>query len=368
MRRLATNIATSLTLSAALALWGVPADAQDFVWDPERPDARAPASVVGDAVLPAGAVTVAYRLVHLEMAGLRFEGERQGFGGGFELRPEDVIDFFSVVPLTRSRQVHELEVAFGVSENVTLVGRLPWIQNDAERLFLLDGDDGAELRTLASTSDGFGDPSLLALIGLWGAGDIRSHLIAGFSFPVADFDEADPLPTPSEAILPFAMQLGSGTWDFLPGVNLTAMNEVGTVGLQALATIRLGQTTGGWNLGNRLEGKLWMAPRVNDYLSASLGVSSSWWENVRVDELDLTDPIDPRLFDISMIPFFQGGMRWDVPVGVNVFFPERSLLHGLRVAAEAIVPVHHDVDGIQLGMDWGAALTVRWDLGPVVPR
>lgn len=367
------RITATTSLTAALAIAAAPVGAQDFdafVWDPVRPDAQAPASVVGDRLVPQGALTVTYRLMHAEMGGLRFEGENEGFQEPRqpELTPEELIQFFSVVPLTRSRQIHEAELLYGASERVTLLIRVPYIFNDADQLTSIVADGEDSFTTFETSSDGFGDPSATALIGFWNSESFRSHFMAGFSFPVADFTAVDvsPLPAPTEAVLPFPMQLGSGTWEFLPGFTLRAMNDVGTVGAQALATIRLGENNQGWNLGNQLTTQIWLAPRISDYLSISLGIVSNWWENVRLAELDLTDPLDPRLFDVSAVPFFQGGNRWDVPVGLNVYFPERSVLHGLRLSGEAIFPAHHDVDGIQLGLDWGAAFSASWDFGVLI--
>lgn len=329
----------STALALALVLPALPLGAQGITWDSawtaHRPDAVAPAGVELDHTLDAGQLEFAYRLRHFS--------ERGYIDGDGEEVSRDVlfnIFLFPLITEKRWRQTHEISALYATNDRFTVKLALPYIFTEAD---LVDFDGN---RATVKT-DGFGDPSLSLMMRVWREDAVRLHVSGGISLPLVGVDAND-----ANRFLPYRMQLGSGTPDVTPGITFTAMNGRGVFGAQALATFRLGDNGRGWNAGDEATARIWLAPRFTDYVSASLGLVWRAWENVIGFEeaLDLTLPEE---FSGNT-----GGNRWDLPVGLNIYFPEGAL-EGHRLSAEAIFPVSNDLDGPQIETDWGFALTWR---------
>jgi hypothetical protein len=148
------------------------------------------------------------------------------------------------------------------------------------------------------------------------------------------------------------MQLGSGTWDVMPGATVLGQNDRWSWGAQGLATFRLGENARHYRLGHRGMGTGWIAHRVNDWVSASLRLEGSAWGDVHGADAALVPMIVP-----TADPDLRAGTRLDFGVGVN-FEVAGETLHGQRLALEFLAPLWQDLDGPQLERDW--ALVMGW--------
>ena len=90
---------------------------------------------------------------------------------------------------------------------------------------------------------------------------LRTHLLAGVGFPVGrrDFTGEALLPNgmTREVRLPYAMQLGSGTWDAMPGIVVQTKRGKASVGGQLRARVRSGENAEGYRLGNDFLATAW---------------------------------------------------------------------------------------------------------------
>lgn len=148
------------------------------------------------------------------------------------------------------------------------------------------------------------------------------------------------------------MQLGSGTFDAMPGLTYLGQSEDWSWGGQGIGTIRLGRNSAEYSLGDRLDVTAWGARKWSDWLSTSLRVSGHFWSNI--------DGADPEL-NPAMIPTAdpdrRAGERVDLGLGVNLYC-RKGALAGHRFAFEFEVPVFQDLDGPQLETDW--LFTLGW--------
>ena len=92
----------------ACLLVAMPAMAQRYQWNSDRPDGHAPAGVKADFTLPVGEIYVGYRYFE--------EKFRGALVGTVEFTSEEVLDFFTVATPTYDRAVHEVELRFGVTD------------------------------------------------------------------------------------------------------------------------------------------------------------------------------------------------------------------------------------------------------------
>ena len=125
------------------------------------------------------------------------------------------------------------------------------------------------------------------------------------------------------------------------------------MGFQGLFTIRLGTNDRDYKYGNRFQGNIWGAIKATDAVSVSMRFHYSHTAHLKGLDPELNPLSEP-----SAHPLFQSGTRIDLPFGMNVSFSDGPLA-GHRLTAEYVIPVHHDLTGLQIGADWG--LQFRWE-------
>ena len=138
------------------------------------------------------------------------------------------------------------------------------------------------------------------------------------------------------------------------------MSERASWGLQGMGTLRLGENSRGYTVGNVTEGTAWFAVRATGQLSLSA--------RVLIRNRGDYSGHDEAYGNPMMVPTvredLRGGLRMDVPLGVNCYVPT-GFLKGHRIAAEFHLPVYQSLHGPQLETDW--LLTVGWQksFGPI---
>ncbi len=146
--------------------------------------------------------------------------------------------------------------------------------------------------------------------------------------------------------LEYPMQIGSGTFSFLPGV--TYLGQVLPWGRAADfgSTVRLGQNDNGYRLGNRYQLGVSITRQLEHSVSVSGGVRGERWANIRGSDA-LLDPTDEPTKD----PHLQGGKRLSALFGLTVH-PQNGILKGQHLHLQAEVPLVQSLDGPQLRRRW----------------
>lgn len=237
-------------------------------------------------------------------------------------------------------QMHMLGAMWAPTNELTLMGMLPFLQMEMNHLARV----GTEFTT---ESAGIGDVRIVGLYTV--ARPDRQRLIVQFgaSMPTGSIDEKDvtPASAPNNARLPYPMQVGSGTFDLLPGVTYLGQTNEWSWGAQATATVRLGKNDNEYRFGNEGQVTAWGARR----LSNAFGVSGRILGSIVSDVVDADPDLNPMMVPTAAAELQSGG-RIDSGLGINAVVPSGQL-HGLRVALELLVPLYQDVDGPQLGLD-----------------
>lgn len=323
---------------AALAV-ATPITAQEFEWQGDRPDAYAPHGVIVDHNLDVGALLVGYRFGVFNLSGLQ--------AGQFEIPLTEVLDVFESTPFQMQSQSHLLTVQYSPTTNVSVLARLPFVLNSMDDL----GRDGF---IVGSESSGLGDFRADAIINVYDKESYRAHLSGGVSVPLGSITQnvaGDGSPR-----LPYQMQNGSGTFDVMPGFTIAAMNEHGSVGLQALGTLRISDNSEGYTLGNRAQVSAWAGFPMSEQLSLSARFAWQQWDRIRGADPAFTDAVN----SVQSPAFFtelSGGSRLDMPLGFNLLM-KNGPLAGHRFSLEWVIPVSQDLDGPQLMGDWG--INIGW--------
>lgn len=343
------KMAGSLTLLVASALLQ-PLSAQtpaEHIWNIQRPDAEAPVSLTEDLILPDGMAQVGVRYLYSNMSG-------QGFGTD-SLTTSQVLALFDVAPNEMVTQGFALDFAYGLTERITLSATGVFAKKTMDNLANLNGQTNAYLFYQTEAS-GLQDLKLNALYDVLSRGDVRFHVHGGVSVPIGsiDTDDVTPFSDPEPAQLPYPQQLGSGTFDLLPGFTFNKQNEKASFGLQGRAVIRLGENDRGWTLGDVYEGSMWGGIKATEWVSVSLGARYSSWGDVEGFDVDLDPNESPAHNTLT-----QSGWRVDLPMGMNFILPGGQF-EGHRLGVEFLIPIHQDLNGPQLKHNW--SVTAGWSM------
>lgn len=346
------NRSKFLTTTLTLALTGIAANAHDE-WKSSRPDGHAPIGVMADHYHAAGEWMTSYRFMFMNMDGNRM--------GDDEMTVAQVAaNGHPVVPTKMDMQMHMFGLMYAPSDNLTLMGMFNYQSIEMDHINV-GGVGGMAAGTPFTTkTDGIGDFTVSGLFKAYNHERNSLHFNLGLSLPTGSIDEQDQAPGPGgfvNRVLPYPMQLGSGSVDIKPGVTYLGQNQDWSWGAQAMATVRLSENSEDYQLGDQLEASTWIARRVNDWVSGSFRVRSLTWGNIEGRDSRLA-PGGPLGFPVPTADSNRrGGTRVDAMLGANVYV-RSGFLKGHRIAVEGGLPVYQYLNGPQLQTDW--TLMLGW--------
>jgi hypothetical protein len=327
-------ISRTWILLAAL-VWGGPAGAHAQSWSASRVDSHAPLGVMGDHTHEAGEWMLSFRAMRMVMDGNRTDTARVPADG--------VLVGYPVTPLRMPMDMYMVGAMYAPTDRLTLVGMVPVLDISMDHRTRT----GVEFTT---ESGGIGDVQMSALVGVAAGARQRAHLHLGVSAPTGSIDERGETPAATNVRLPYPMQVGSGTWNVLPGLTYLGQTDAWSWGAQAIGTVRLGENEYDYALGHRVSTTTWFSRRLSESASASLRLGVDRWGNISG-----ADPgLHPRMVPTAD-PARRAGSRANLGVGINLY-GAGDTLSGQRLALEILVPVYQTLAGPQLETDWTVAV------------
>ena len=293
-------------------------------------------NVLGTHTHFAGEWMIAYKFMSMRM-----EGNRDGtdtLGVDEILRPKGS---FPVTPTDMDMEMHMAEVMYAPTDDLTFMAMLPFVRLSMDHVTA----KGVHFTT---KSEGVTDLVVKALYTFHRVDFDRHRLIinSGMSFPTGSIDEKDDTPAGPNKQLPYPMQLGSGTFDLLPGISYLGQSENWGWGAEAMATIRLGDNKRNYTLGDRYHLIGRVDRRWIGWLSLSSRIDWQTWGNI-----DGADPVlNPKMVPTAD-PKRRAGTRADLIFAVSLFAPEGTL-EDFRFGIEGGLPIYQSLDGPQLETDY----------------
>ena len=347
---------------SASALVCLAAIAASPAWAGSSPSGHAPIGVMGDHTHAKGELMFSYRYMRMGMDGLRDEDER--------ISGNKVLDDFMVTPTSMDMDMHMFGAMYAPVDRVTLMVMVPYVELEMEHRTRT----GVEFTT---RSEGVGDVRAGAMIDLWSSGSSAGHDGHGepashghastpshkvhanvmFSFPSGAINRRDRTPASAGAKvrLPFPMQIGSGSYDFLPGLTYTGRDGRIAWGAQARGEVRLNENHAEYRQGNEYAMTAWAAYDWNRWISTSLRTE---WQHT-LNHRGSDQVVGPMPTVPTKDPGRRAFQRLDFLAGVNLIVPEGPL-SGIRLAIEAGVPAYQYLDGPGLETDFVATVGVQY--------
>jgi len=355
-----------LLAGAALAcLSYAPSHAHEDGSDGPHASEHAPIGVMADHRHKTGEWMLSYRYMHMDM-----DGNRDGTTG---LSPTEiattVANPFSgldgqpptlrVVPTQMPMDMHMFGGMYGLTDRVTLLAMTSYVTKEMDHTTFMGGVGDTVLGEFTTRSEGFGDSTLGAIIGLDDSSkrgrQINLNLLV--SVPTGSNTQTDEILTPMGGTptprLPYPMQLGTGTWDIKPGA--TYFDRAGKIGwgAQAKARIPLGRNNEDYKFGNRGEATAWLSYEPTYAVSFSGRVKATTQGTIKGQDALIVAPVQ------TADPNNQGGDELWGLAGINLA-PQSGALKGHRFALEYGLPIHRDLNGPQLETD--QTFTAGWQL------
>jgi hypothetical protein len=335
---------------AWLLLAGIPLYAAFLVlWRPSaavaesHPGGHAPIGVMADHTHDKGEVMLSYRYMRMRMNGNRDNDDRVG--------ANRVLDQFPVAPLRMDMQMHMFGAMYAPIDRVTLMLTVPYVELDMDHKTRM----GAHFTT---RSDGIGDVRAAGLIRLLKSHGHNVHAQLGVSFPTGSISEQDVTPASGGTTvrLPYPMQLGSGSYDFLPGLTYHGHTGAYNWGAQGQGEIRMNDNHANYRVGNEYMLTAWGGIDLADWVSTSFRLQ--WRQSVNYHNRDESPSVNPNVVPTAD-PGRRAGARLDALFGANFMMP-RGMFSGLRIAIEMGVPAYQRLDGPQLETDWTLTTGVQY--------
>ncbi|PKM11790.1 MAG: hypothetical protein CVV13_07835 [Gammaproteobacteria bacterium HGW-Gammaproteobacteria-3] len=204
------------------------------------------------------------------------------------------------------------------------------------------------------TTGGVGDTKLSALVALLDTPVHHVHMGLGLSAPTGNVDLKFRRTFQIDGgLVHFGMQLGSGTWDFLPSLTYTGNLADWFWGGQVSGITRLeDRNESGYRLGDQVQATSWGGYQLTHWLSATVRGIYTVQGAIKGDFNSFNARSGPMDF-----PANHGGRFWDVGFGLSASVPGGDLA-GNSFSFEWRQPVSDDVNGFQLERE--GALTASW--------
>ena len=325
------NIFVALVLCATASLCAQEATTENK-WNGNRPDGHAPISIMGDHTHGKGEFMLSYRYMYMDMHDLKRGSDDATFESA--IKPNDK---YMVTPTRMPMQMHMIGLMYAPTSRVTLMAMGMYQENSMTHLTAM----GANFTT---ESNGWGDLQISALYKFLEAGSTKMHLQGGISLPTGSIDEKDvtPMSMGMKMVMPYAMPVGSGTYDGLFGLTFLQQWQMTSFGAQAKSTIRFGENDNGYTLGNNYRLNSWFSYKATDIMSLSLRA-----EGLIVDEISGSNAALNPMMVSTADTANSGGKYVNLGLGANFFVP-KGCLKDLRFAVEIAYPLYQDVNGVQL--------------------
>lgn len=302
-------------------------------WKGNRPDGHAPISVMGDHYHGKGEIMLSYRYMYMNMEDIQVGINKE--------TPQNILrpngGKYMVTPTKMPMNMHMLGAMYAPSNKITLLAMLNYIDMNMDHITAMGG-------AFTTASSGFGDTKVGAIFKLMNKKEQVFHTKVGLSLPTGTINNRDVTPASNgnAVILPYPMQIGSGTFDTDVAITYLGQKPTFSWGNQLQGTFRFGKNSNNYRLGNRYDLNNWIAVKASKWVSISARLQALF-----VDKIEGANPaLNPNMI-ITANTNNSGGSFLYSGLGVNFYVP-KGAYKNLRVGLEYSNPIYQNVNGTQL--------------------
>ena len=317
---------------------------------------HAPIGVMGDHMHKKGEYMFSYRFSHGQMNGSRIGNNHIGtnaIGTGNYGMPGLMGGKSRIVPTKMNMQMHMFGAMYAPTDWLTLMAMGSYVEKSMDHTtFNMMGGGKSRFNT---KSEGIGDTKIGGMFKLFETNLLNinhhAHINFNINIPTGSLSERSDVNTPmgtggqSNIRMPYPMQIGTGTFDALPGLTYTGNYKKLAWGGQYMAEIRMERNQAGYSHGDKHQLTAWGSYEWARYFSTSARVIYKTQERIKGQ-----DPAISAMIQTAN-PRNHGGRQLGVAFGVNLA-GQKGILKGHRLSTEIIIPLYRDLHGPQLETDW----------------
>ncbi len=291
---------------------------------------------------------VSYRYMNMGMNGL--------LTGSKSISENEVFTNYIMSPSSMKMDMHMIMGMYGITDRLTLMVMLNYTtssmdmnmftsdNHNHEGMVGMEGMSNSNLSNHTMKSIGLSDSKIQFLYGLKKHKNYQVLANLGCNIPNGSIEvkgASTDMMYPSNR-LPYGMQLGSGTFDLLPGVTYLYQKNDLTVSVQASSVVRLGYNKVGYKLGNEAGINAWIAYTWLDNLSSSFRIEGNVTSKIQ--------GVDPTIYAFNEPSAYRlnyGGEKAISYIGTTYQF-QKGILKNNRIGIEYGLPIYQNLNGIQM--------------------
>ena len=309
-----------------------------------RPDAVAPAGIMTDHVHEKGVFSIAYSFMDMAMRGNQ--------SGTKAVSDATIFDTYMMATNRMNMQMHMLMPMYGITDRFTVMAMLTYNVNTmsmrmmpVQSMMNMPGMTMADYSSMPTkmNSSGLGDTKIYAMYNLLPASNHRLVGGMGLSLPTGSIHARGTTMQGDNEVLPYGMQLGTGTYNLLPSLVYVGQGTHLSWGAAVSANIKLGTNANNYSIGNEYSLSPWLAYQFTDWVSVS--ARGEYYSMGKLYGYDAAIN-QSSLNDATANAANYGGQKANAYLGLNLYAPD-NLLKGARLLLEYGMPVYQNVNGLQ---------------------
>ncbi|MEY4876208.1 MAG: hypothetical protein RL708_1357 [Bacteroidota bacterium] len=283
-----------------------------------------------------------YSYMNMAMKGL--------VNGNKTISENEVYNNYLMLSTKMNMQMHMLMAMYGVSNKLTLMAMFNYRINTMNMQMphtsnsIMQNMHHSNIANETMMSSGFADIQLFAMYCLFKNETHQLIVFSGLNVPTGNINKkgkADDMAYPSSQ-LSYAMQLGTGTWDVLPGLSYTIQQNKFASGIQWNNSLRFFNNSNNYRVGNETALHLWGAYSWLNTISSSIHIETNYVGEIKGKDAALYEFNEP-----SANVENYGGRFLRAYIGSSYTSKNKSLSH-FRISAEYGFQLIQQYNGIQI--------------------
>jgi len=319
-----------------------------------RPDAVSPAGIMTDHVHEKGKFAIAYNFMDMAM--------QSNQTGTKQISDATVFNTYMMATNRMNMQMHMLMPMYGITDRFTVMAMLNYHINTMsmrmmpmQSMMNMQGMTVADYNTMPTNikSLGLGDTKIYAMYNLLPACNHRLAAGLGLSLPTGSIHTRGANRQGNNNVLPYCMQLGTGTYNLLPSLVYVGQGVRLSWGTALSANIKMGTNANNYSLGNEYNISPWLAYQFVHWVSVS--ARAEYYNVGKLYGYDATINQSSGNDAKANVTNY-GSQKVNAYVGVNLYAPA-NFLKGGRLLLEYGMPIYQNVNGLQSTVK--STITVR---------
>ena len=260
---------------------------------------------------------------------------------------------YHVVPTAMDAQSHMLNFMYGVTDNFNLMLMTTYLKKSMNMTTYSTAMSSPIIGSSSASTSGVGDTVISSLWGIYNNFEKKVILNLGLNIPTGSVTQNISMLSPmGTAMMPYmtmrasyGMQLGTGTYDLLPGLSFTSHSKSWSCGAAWRGRFALGDNSQGYHYGDLNELTAWSGYTPSPGVTYSARIQESIQNSIHGS--------DPMIYGLMQgtNPNFYGGKHTDLFAGVEIAGNPLGFKNK-HLSLEAGKTILQNLNGPQLGSSW----------------